>query len=184
MAGVMLAPHFALAELNPHGNPLSAAELGRLTELAQLAERARAALGVPLRVTSGHRTAAQNAAAGGADSSQHLSGAALDFVPVGLPRDVVVTRLRVAAQLGKLGPFGQLILYPYTTGHVHLSLPRGHDDGQVLVKLSEGGYRELLRVALDRVKTAAVAAAAHPTALVLLLAVAALLILVPTGRAR
>lgn len=173
----MLAPHFSLEELNPHGNPLSASELANLRALAQLLERMRAAVGVPFTVDSGHRTAAQNRAAGGVATSEHLTGAAADVVPVGLSRADASRRIQAAARAGAFGAFGQIIVYPYTTGHVHVSLADGRNDGQVLVKLAEGGYRELFRVAVDAMKGAALKAASHPSALLVLLALAAVFIL-------
>lgn len=169
-----LTAHFTLEELNPHGNALSSAELANLRQLAALLERVRAAVGVPLRVSSGHRTPAQNKAAGGVATSEHLTGAAADVVPVGLSRSAAAERLRAAAAAGQLGAFGQLILYPYTTGHVHVSLADGHADGQVLEKLVEGGYRELIAAAVDQVRSAV---RAHPSVLLLFIgALVALLI--------
>jgi hypothetical protein len=164
-----LSPHFTLAELNPHHNALTSAELANLRQLAALLERLRAAVGVPLTVDSGHRTPAQNRVAGGVATSAHLTGKAADVVPVGLSRAEAARRVKAAAKGGQLGPFGELIVYPSTTGHVHITLPLGGaQDGQVLERLAEGGYRELFRVAITKLTNAARAVGSSPAALALL----------------
>lgn len=53
----------------------------RAVELAAAFEALRAAVGLPLVVLSAYRTAAHNRAVGGAPSSQHLQGRALDLAP-------------------------------------------------------------------------------------------------------
>lgn len=45
--------------------------------------------GIPLIIISGRRTAAQNAAAGGAPGSGHLDGTAFDVAVLGVPRDQI-----------------------------------------------------------------------------------------------
>lgn len=72
----------------------------------------------PVTVTSGWRSAARNAAVGGATGSQHERGEAADVVVSGMtPRDVA----RRVIDLGL--PFDQLIWYPDEPrgGWVHVS---------------------------------------------------------------
>lgn len=66
----------------------------------------RKAFGHPIRVTSGYRCPALNAAVGGVHNSQHLSGQAADIVPVsgGTVRDL----FKLAQSINL--PFDQLIL--------------------------------------------------------------------------
>lgn len=98
-------------------------ELDRAIEvtLAGLA-RVRAFLNHPMKIHSGYRSPALNAAIGGAKGSQHMRGEAVDFScpAFGPPREVAES---IAAFMGVLG-IDQLILEP---GWVHMSftlLPR------------------------------------------------------------
>jgi hypothetical protein len=89
------------------------------------------ALGVPVQITSGLRTAAHNAAVGGVPNSAHLTGNAVDFVPQGMSSTDAVTRL---AQAGI--PFDQLI---DEGSNVHIAWG-GQQRGQVLRRTPSGGY--------------------------------------------
>jgi hypothetical protein len=93
-----------------------------------LLDRVRAAGGVPLQLTSFYRSPAKNLAVGGAGRSPHLVAAAADVVPIGL--DVVTWATRIAGE-----SFGQLIVYPHTDGHAHITLPSFPNgaQGQTLV---------------------------------------------------
>lgn len=76
-------------------------------------------------VTSGHRTAALNAAIGGSSTSQHRTGRAADVIwrdPAG-----AVALWPVVQARGELAPWDQVILYVHK-GHVHVhtaARPRG-----------------------------------------------------------
>jgi len=155
-----MTPHFTARELNVEGAPTAVRVNAQ--RVAELLERVRAALGnKPVTVTSGYRPPARNAAAGGASTSQHLDGSAADFKVAGYGRAELARALEAAAAAGKLGEFGQLIVYPYTTGHAHISLPRaGKRNGEVLRKLVGEGYQLADVVAF--------ATKAAPSALVLL----------------
>jgi len=85
---MLLSPHFSLAELTVSANAVRLGldnspppdVLEHLRVTAQQLERVRAVLGDrPLIISSGYRGAAVNRAAGGAKSSAHLSGYAVDF---------------------------------------------------------------------------------------------------------
>lgn len=111
-----LSPHFTLAELtasttaNRLGlrNVPDSAALYQLTKTAQMLERVRELLGVPITVTSGYRSPDVNAAVGGRTSSDHLKGMAADIVSpgFGIPHAVATA---IAPHVSTLG-IGQLIL--------------------------------------------------------------------------
>ncbi len=86
-----LTEHFTLEELTASNK---AATLGidntptpelmpHLVALAEMLERIRAHLGVPVIVTSGYRSKALNKAVGGVTSSDHSNGGAADIVAPG-----------------------------------------------------------------------------------------------------
>lgn len=146
----LLTAHFSLEELvGSTARPASAAELASLSvpvranlqQLATLLEKVRAAVGVPLVITSGYRSASENEAVGGVSNSQHMLGAAVDFIPQGMGPAAAWTKyLAAAVGRGSLGTFGQLILYPVKLpggkgwGHIHLSTVAGaSSSNQVLV---------------------------------------------------
>ncbi len=94
--------HFSLAELvrsdHPElqDEPSTAAQVNLARLVADLAEPARAILGVALRVNSGYRGVALNAAVGGSPTSAHCLGLAIDVVPEGLDIVEAFERLRVS----------------------------------------------------------------------------------------
>lgn len=79
-------------------------------------ERVRAFLGMPMVISSGYRCPRLNDAVGGAESSQHLRGEAVDFTAPGFgtPIRIVEALVHVRRQLG----IDQLIL---EAGWVHMS---------------------------------------------------------------
>lgn len=135
-----ISEHFTREELTRTGRDLpnspSAGELEALADLcARVLEPVRAALGVPLRVTSGYRSPAVNAAIGGARASQHLRGEAADLIPVGLDPEEAMRRI---ATLAPQIPLGQAILY--RSGFLHLSIDRrGTPRRQLLRSDAAGG---------------------------------------------
>ncbi|MES2724465.1 MAG: D-Ala-D-Ala carboxypeptidase family metallohydrolase [Pseudomonadota bacterium] len=82
-----LSDHFSLEELTYSdtavrlklSNLPPTADLVRLTATAQAMEAVRDLLGKPIKVSSGYRGAALNKAVGGAKSSAHCFGYAVDF---------------------------------------------------------------------------------------------------------
>ena len=111
-----LSPHFTLAELTASNK---AKQLGidntpppellpRLIRLAEMLERIRTTLGVPIIITSGYRCRALNMAVGGVTSSDHAQGNAADIVApgYGTPYDVAKLLAPLVSTLG----IGQLIL--------------------------------------------------------------------------
>lgn len=137
----LLSAHFSEEELRGVGAPVDVrANLSRLAR--ELLEPLRAVLGVPIRVTSGYRSPERNEAVGGSDTSQHMDGTAADLSPVGLSLQETARRILAAEAAGTMPRYGQLIFYPYTTGHLHISLPTRGKVGEKLVKLGgeSGGY--------------------------------------------
>ena len=111
-----LTPHFSLAELTASS---TAQRLGidntpppelmpRLVLTAEMLERIRSTLGVPIIVTSGYRGRQVNAAVGGVTSSDHTQGHAADIVApgYGTPYQIAKTLAPLVSVLG----IGQLIL--------------------------------------------------------------------------
>jgi len=136
-----LSAHFTAGELGADSPAASGAVVGNLRAVAGNLEAVRALLGVPLRVTSGFRTAAENAAAGGAPTSSHLDGLAVDFVPVGLSQFGAYKLLRSANDAGQLPAFDQLE-FDVLNGHIHIGYgPKQRRE--FLIKLSEGNLSQL-----------------------------------------
>lgn len=113
---MQLSPHFTLTELTASrkavelklDNTPAPELLPRLVLLAELLERIRRALGVPVIVTSGYRCPPLNRAVGGVTSSDHTQGHAADIVApaFGSPQAVATTLAPLVSMLG----IGQLIL--------------------------------------------------------------------------
>lgn len=111
-----LSPHFTLAELTASAkarergidNMPPPELLPRLVLLAELLERIRATVGVPVLVTSGYRCPPLNRAVGGVTSSDHTQGHAADFIAPGFGTPTEVARL-LAPLVSVLG-IGQIIL--------------------------------------------------------------------------
>lgn len=111
-----LSQHFTLAELT---RSTTAQRLGldntpppemlpRLVRTAEMLERIRSTLGVPVVVTSGYRSPAVNRAVGSRSTSDHTQGHAADIVAPGFGTPAEVAR--VLAPLVSVLGIGQLIL--------------------------------------------------------------------------
>lgn len=111
-----LSQHFTLAELT---RSATAQRLGldntpppellpRLVRTAEMLERIRATVGVPVIVTSGYRCPELNKAVGSRSTSDHTQGHAADIVAPGFGTPAEVARL-LAPLVSVLG-IGQLIL--------------------------------------------------------------------------
>ena len=121
-----LSPHFTLLELTVtstglENNPPAWAveKLRKLCE--QLLEPMRTVWDCPIRIDSGFRSEAVNAAVHGSARSQHRAGLAADVVPVGLD---LVDAFSWIATLAPTLPIGQAILY-VCDGFIHLSIDEG-----------------------------------------------------------
>lgn len=94
--------------------------IARMTVLAEdFFEPVRALLGVPLHVDSGFRCVTLNEKVGGASTSAHLRGDAIDFIPVGLDLMAAFDAIRRTPL-----PFDQLIQECGPTGWIHLGQAR------------------------------------------------------------
>jgi zinc D-Ala-D-Ala carboxypeptidase len=126
---VKLSPNFTLQELTQTSTGLEnipgPVELARLQALAHgLLEPVRAILGVPLRITSAYRSPGVNLAVRGSSSSAHLTGDAVDLVPVGIPVESAMRAIYEAHRAGQLPTLDQAIVYP-SGNFLHLGHPRG-----------------------------------------------------------
>jgi len=141
---VNLSPHFTLAELTRTGSGLlnepNTTHIENLRALCEeLLEPLRAALGAPVRVTSGYRNARVNARIGGSKTSRHMLGLAADIKSGAGDAEHI---LRVLHQLDLL-ELDQAIGYdPAYGGHVHIGLaPQGVTPRRQYLWRDSGGYR-------------------------------------------
>lgn len=126
-----LSEHFSLEELTVTSknidNTPTAEALQTLKYTAKQMELVRVLLAKPIKVTSAYRSPAVNKAVGGAASSQHLLGQAVDFTctSFGTPRDIVLAILSSGIV------FDQLIC-EYNSW-VHISFKETNNRKQALV---------------------------------------------------
>jgi hypothetical protein len=107
---------------NVSDRPLLAPDLVKARQLAGKLETIRATFGVPLILTSYIRTGATTASG---KRSQHSTGDAIDFEPIwsgDLNPRTWFDRVSTLGKSGALGDFDQLIFYPFSDDHTHLSL--------------------------------------------------------------
>ena len=131
---MLLTPHFSLEELCVTSNKqLKATNLveaekniGKMYMLAGFAERVREIVGKPLIITSGYRCPALNKAVGGASSSQHKLGEAIDFKCKGLTNEQIACKIATSDL-----KFQQLIIE--------------HSGGAAWVHIAIGSKKEILR---------------------------------------
>lgn len=125
---MQLTQHFTLAELTKSStaerlgldNTPPPEVLPALTSTAEMLERIRSTLGVPVTVTSGYRAWAVNKAVGGVTTSDHAQGRAADIVAprYGTPLQIA----RALAPLVDVLGIGQLIYERFgSTSWVHVS---------------------------------------------------------------
>ena len=125
---MQLTQHFTLAELTKSStaerleldNTPPPEVLPALTRTAEMLERIRSTLGVPVTVTSGYRAWAVNKAVGGVTTSDHAQGRAADIVAprYGTPLQIA----RALAPLVEVLGIGQLIYERFgSTSWVHVS---------------------------------------------------------------
>ena len=95
--------------------------------LVVLLQAIREHFGKPVTITSGYRTAAHNAAVGGAKSSQHLLGRAADFYVEGVPVATVAAYAEtLLPSRGGIGRYPKDAKHPARkTGWVHIDTRAG-----------------------------------------------------------
>lgn len=155
-----LSEHFTLDELVPTGTAESAVPMDVAFHLAKLAttllEPVRGRFGLPVRVHSGWRPPARNAAAGGVKASDHLTGRAADFHVVdgnGQTWEANTIAAFEYLRTDMAGAFGQLILEDHRVFlanpgklWVHVAIPSpkhpgdGTDPNAVLLSSRPGHY--------------------------------------------
>lgn len=146
----MLSPHFSLAEMSMSAtaarkgldNTPPTDKIGNLTRLCkELLEPIREIVAKPITVTSGYRSAAVNAAVGGAIQSAHLSGFAADINCFSYGSSRQFATLLVKELQARGIKFDQLILEFNEWVHIGLIGPGGKQRGQVLTakRKSSGG---------------------------------------------
>lgn len=139
---VKLSPNFYLSELTVSElalrkgieNVPDTFAVQNLFKLAELLEKVRTALGnKAVLVSSGYRSMALNSAVGGSMTSDHMRGAAADFTAPSFGTTKDICKAIIAAGI----EFGQLI--EEGGRWVHISLPDGESDGQVLTATFKNG---------------------------------------------
>ena len=118
--GTALSPHFRVREFRCRdgSDPIFVD-----TQLVELLERIREHFGKAVTITSAYRTAARNAAVGGAKFSQHLYGRAADIRVQGVGVDAVAACAE--SLLPDTGGVGRYPVRPgRTTGWVHVDVRR------------------------------------------------------------
>jgi hypothetical protein len=138
MAALTPEGNFTVAEFQAKSDrTLTAADIEHARQLATMLEVVRRVLGVRLPVTSYIRTGS---------AGQHGDGTGVDAEPVGhkMTQRNIIDRVSAAAEAGALGTFGQLIFYPFSDEHIHLSLPTGrHRNAIYVANAAEDHYERL-----------------------------------------
>lgn len=119
---MQLSKHFALSEFTDSNtarargikNDPGPAHLANLRRVAIGLEWARSILGRPIRLTSGYRSPALNAAVGGSRTSDHANGLAADITVSGM------SALEVARQLADSPMQFDQLIYESDRNVVHL----------------------------------------------------------------
>lgn len=149
-----LSPHFSLTELTRSS---TAAALGldntpapevvpRLIRTAEMLERIRTALGVPVTVTSGYRAPAVNRAVGGVTSSDHAQGHAADIIAPGFGTPYQIAK-KLEPLIDAMG-VGQLI-FEHVAGKtwVHVSTRTPDKISNRVITIGNSGARLGIQVA-------------------------------------
>ena len=138
-----LSEHFTRAEMERSPTALRLGiknetppdALARMQALVDdVLEPLRVQLGRPIRITSGYRCPKLNKRIGGAATSQHMQGEAVDFEVPGMTTTEVMDFVRRSGL-----PFDQLIDEAPPDGWVHLSYRRGRCRRQCLKAVFRGG---------------------------------------------
>jgi putative chitinase len=143
-----LSPHFKLLEFIKSeiatrkriDNTPSTVHLINLKKVCEkILEPVRTHFSNPVRITSGYRSPALNAAVGGSAKSQHCNGEAVDFEIDGLPNP------NLAKWVSENCEYDQIILEFYdskegpNSGWVHASYSEGNNRKQILTAVTVNG---------------------------------------------
>ena len=143
-----LSEYFSFSELTASttakrlglNNIPDGAALYQLTKLAEMLERVRSKLGVPVTVTSAYRSPAVNKAVGGRTSSDHCKGMAADIVA---PRfgTAHAVAAAIAPHVSELG-IGQIILEGIKGKQwVHLSIDPVDNPVNRIITITDAGVK-------------------------------------------
>lgn len=143
-----LSPHFTLAELTASAkaqqrgidNTPPDELIPRMMLLAELLERVRTELAVPVTITSGYRCQQLNMAVGGVTSSDHTQGHAADIVApaFGMPYQIAKLLAPLVSELG----IGQLILEGIKGKQwVHISTHTPERQSNRVITITDAGAR-------------------------------------------
>lgn len=143
-----LTEHFSFAEMTASTtakrlglpNIPDSAALYQLTKTANMLERVRKLLGVPVTVTSAYRSPEVNKAVGGRTSSDHCKGMAADIVA---PRfgSAYAVASEIAPHVSALG-VGQLILEGINGKQwVHLSIDPVDNPVNRIITITDAGVK-------------------------------------------
>lgn len=100
---MQLTKNFNLAEFACHdGAPVPASLMANVKLLAENLQVLRDAIGEPLRINSGYRTAAYNKKIGGKPKSLHLSALAADIAAKSLTPRQLAARIESLIKAGKM----------------------------------------------------------------------------------
>lgn len=134
-----ITPHFSWAEASVTStgipNEIPSELIGRVIHTAHQMELVRACLlRRPIKVNSWYRSPQVNKAVGGSTSSEHMSGAAVDFVcpSYGTPKEVASSLIQYSHILN----YNQLI---YEQTWVHISFPPDGERGKQEVLTYQNG---------------------------------------------
>lgn len=119
--------------------------LQNLVQLAEMLERIRSTLGVPVIISSGYRSMALNIAVGGVANSDHTQGHAADIVAIeyGSPYDVAKALAPLVSGLG----IGQLILEGVRGKQwVHVSTKAPAKAANRIITITDAGARPGIQV--------------------------------------
>ena len=127
----------AASRLGLDNTPTPEAQQNLERLVAELLGPARERLGAPVRITSGYRSRAVNAAVRGSPSSMHLTGEAVDIKVDGWGAEQLAEFFATSGL-----PFDQIIWYaPSRGGHVHVSYTEARQNRrQTLHAPADGGY--------------------------------------------
>jgi uncharacterized protein YcbK (DUF882 family) len=116
-----LSKHFSRAEL---GCRCGCGKCVISKRLLDLLEAIREAVGRPIRINSGYRCPAHNAAVGGVTASYHCQGLAADIRAEGIGADALWKAVRALWAKGFLPDLGGLGRY---TGRIHVDVAKAAD---------------------------------------------------------
>lgn len=137
--------NFSVAELvkvSDGGRGVPAHLHSKANRAVALLQIIRDVIGVPFVLTSFYRSPERNEKIGGSDGSSHLDAEAFDFYPRGITLREFARRFEEGVKSGKIALYDQMIVYPNTTGHVHIGFgPRMRK--QDLMKLDATRYASL-----------------------------------------